>query len=74
VLKGFILPVIAIAALGLTFAGVSGRYMTKAAMVAVMLVTLILPRISPEMWTVAVVLQLLLILVAVALVAVDRLM
>jgi len=74
VLKGFILPVIAVAALGLMFAGVAGRYMTKAAMVAVMLVTLILPRISPEMWTIAVVLQLLLIVVALVLVAVDRLM
>jgi hypothetical protein len=74
VLKGFILPVIAIATLALMFAGVSGRYMVKAAMVGVMLVTLILPRISPEMWTVAVVLQLLLILVALVLLAVDRLM
>lgn len=73
-LKGFILPVIAVAALGLMFAGVAGRYTTKAAMVAVMLVTLILPRISPEMWTIAVVLQLLLIVVALVLVAVDRLM
>jgi len=73
VLKGFILPVITIAALGLMFAGVRGRYLTKAAVVVVMLLTLILPRLSPTMWTASVVLQLGLIMVALALVAVDRL-
>jgi hypothetical protein len=72
VLKGFILPVITIAALGLMFAGVRGRYLTKAAAVAVMLLTLILPRFSPTMWTVAVVAQMGLIVVALVLVAVDR--
>lgn len=72
-LKGFILPVITIAALGLMLAGVRGRYLVKAAAVAVMLLTLILPRFSPAMWTPVVVAQLCLIVVALALVGVDRL-
>ncbi len=71
-LKGFILPVVTIAILGLMFAGVRGRYLTKAAAVAVMLLALILPRLSPTMWTASVVLQLVLIVVALALVVVDR--
>ena len=72
-LKGFILPVVTIAVLALMFTGVRGRYLTKAAAVAIMLLTLILPRVSPSLWTAAVVLQLALMVGALVLVAIDRL-